>query len=168
MKHAGRNPTVREGADPIRVPQIDLDAELAVQTACLRAAAAGLLRSAHDCSDGGLAVALAECCFSSLNRPGVGAEIDITGDLDVATLLFSETPSRIILSLDPSALSNIEEIAAAAGCPMTLLGSVGSDLLRIKSDGKALIEIKVAEMETAWRSSLKDKLQAEAMAAGAE
>jgi phosphoribosylformylglycinamidine synthase len=55
--------------DDGRVPVLDLKAELAVQTACLRAAAAGLLRSAHDCSDGGLAVALAECCFSSLNRP---------------------------------------------------------------------------------------------------
>jgi phosphoribosylformylglycinamidine synthase len=164
----GRNPTAREGADPIRVPQIDLNAEIAVQTACLRAAAAGLLRSAHDCSDGGLAVAIAECCFSSLNRRSVGAEIDITGDHDVATRLFSETPSRIIISFDQSALGNIEEIVAATGCPLTLLGNVGSDVLRIKSDGEAIIEIEVARMETAWRSSLKEKLQAEAMAAGAE
>jgi len=151
-----------------RVPVLDLEAELAVQTACLRAAAAGFLRSAHDCSDGGLAVALAECCFSSLNRRSVGAGIDITGDYDFATRLFSETPSRIIISFDQSALGNIEEIIAVAGCPMTLLGNVGSDLLRIESDGETMIELEVAEMETAWRSSLKDKLQAEAMAAGAE
>jgi phosphoribosylformylglycinamidine synthase len=154
--------------DDGRVPVLDLKAELAVQTACLRAAAAGLLRSAHDCSDGGLAVALAECCFSSLNRPAVGAEIDIAGDFDVATRLFSETPSRIIISFEQSALGNLEEIVAAAGCPMTLLGNVGSDLLRIESEGETVLELQVAEMETAWRSSLKDKLQAEAMAAGAE
>src|SRR5207247_4442860 len=75
----------------MRVPSLDLDAERAVQTACLRAAQNGLVRSAHDCSDGGLAVALAECCFSSLGREAFGADIDITGESDLATRLFSET-----------------------------------------------------------------------------
>ncbi|HSQ24297.1 MAG TPA: phosphoribosylformylglycinamidine synthase subunit PurL [Pyrinomonadaceae bacterium] len=164
IEESSTDQLIRDG----RVPVLDLEAELAVQTACLRAAAAGLLRSAHDCSDGGLAVALAECGFSSLNRRSAGADIDITGDYDIATRLFSETPSRIIISFDQSALGNIEEIVAAAGCPMTLLGNVGSDLLRIESDGETVIELEVAAMETAWRSSLKDKLQAEAMAAGAE
>ena len=151
-----------------RVPALDLEAERAAQTACLRAAEAGLLRSAHDCSDGGLAVALSECCFSSLNREAFGADIDITGEDDIVTRLFSETPSRIIVSFDQSALGDIEEIVAAASCPMTLLGNVGSDRLRIESDGEEVIQLDVAEMESAWRSSLKDKLQAEAMAAGAE
>jgi phosphoribosylformylglycinamidine synthase II len=166
--------SVIEGASTDRfisngqVPRLDLDAEVAVQTACLRAAEAGLLRSAHDCSDGGLAVALAECCFSSQNRPAFGADIDITGEYDLATRLFSETPSRIIISFDQSALGDIEEIVAAASCPMTLLGNVGSDRLRIESDGQEVIQLDVAEMENAWRSSLRDKLQAEAMAAGAE
>ena len=63
-----------------RVPALDLEFERAVQTACLRAAEAGLLESAHDCSDGGLAVAIAEDCFSSLNRPALGADVDLTGD----------------------------------------------------------------------------------------
>src|SRR5204863_6653597 len=103
------------------VPQLDLNLELAVQSACLRAAEAGLLKSAHDCSDGGLAVAIAECCFSSLNRAAFGADVDITGEYDLATRLFSETPSRIIISFDESALGDIEEIVAAAACPMTLL-----------------------------------------------
>src|SRR6266496_4850640 len=151
-----------------RVPVLDLELERAVQTACLRAAEAGLLRSAHDCSDGGLAVALAECCFSSLNGPPFGADIDVTGEYDIATRLFSETPSRIIVSFDESSLGDIEEIGAAASCPMTLLGTVGSDRLRIESDGEEVIQLDVAEMENAWRSSLKEKLQAEAMAAGAE
>jgi phosphoribosylformylglycinamidine (FGAM) synthase-like enzyme len=151
-----------------RVPALDLETELAVQTACLRAAEAGLLRSAHDCSDGGLAVALAECCFSSLNRDTFGADIDITGDYDVATRLFSETPSRIIVSFDESALGDIEVIVAAASCAMTLLGNVGSDRLRIESDGEEVIQVDVGELEKAWRSSLKNKLQAEVLAAGAE
>jgi phosphoribosylformylglycinamidine synthase len=160
----GSDPSASEGA----VPHLDLDAELAVQTACLRAAENGLLRSAHDCSDGGLAVALAECCFSSNNRPAFGADIDITGECDLATRLFSESPSRIIISFDQALLGDIEEIVAAASCSMTLLGNVGSDRLRIESDGEEVIQLDVAEMENAWRSSLKDKLQTEAMAAGAE
>jgi len=152
----------------IRVPKLNLETELAVQLACLRAAQNGLLRSAHDCSDGGLAVALAECCFSSLNQEALGADIDITGEYDVATRLFSESPSRIIISFDQALLGEIEEIVAAASCSMTLVGNVGSDRLRIESDGEEVIQLDIAELETAWRASLKDKLQAEAMAAGAE
>jgi phosphoribosylformylglycinamidine synthase II len=176
----GRNQTIREGAKAnviegtlshgrvSAVPLLDLEAEKSVQTACLRAAEAGLLRAAHDCSDGGLAVALAEMCFSSLNRQAFGADIDLTGEYDVATRLFSETPSRIIISFDESAMGDIEEIVAAASCPMTLLGNVGADRLRIESDGEEIIQLDVAEMETTWRTSLAAKLQAEAMAAGAE
>jgi phosphoribosylformylglycinamidine synthase len=85
------------------VPHLDLNRELAVQSACLRAAEAGLLKSAHDCSDGGLAVALAECCFSSLNHEAIGAEIQLTSNYDGAIELFSETPSRIIISFAESA-----------------------------------------------------------------
>jgi phosphoribosylformylglycinamidine synthase len=151
-----------------QVPVLDMKTERAVQTACLHAAEAGLLRSAHDCADGGMAVALAECCFSSLNRKTIGADVDLPGDYDVATRLFSETPSRIIISFAESTQSEIELIAAAAGCPMTLIGKVGSDQLRIRSDGEEVIQLDVAEMEVAWRSSLKEKLQAEVLAAGAE
>jgi len=151
-----------------RVPALDLEAEQVVQLACLRAARNGLLRSAHDCSDGGLAVALAECCFSSINHERLGADIDIAGEYPIATRLFSETPSRIIISFDQALLGDMEEIVAAAGCSMTILGNVGSDRLRIESDGEEVIQLDVAEMEETWRSSFGAKLQAEAMAAGAE
>src|SRR5207245_2273960 len=164
----GSSPTVREGSIAAKVPALDLDAELAVQTACLRAADNGLIRSAHDCSDGGLAIALAESCFSSHGREAFGADIDITGEFDLATRLFSETPSRIIISFDQALLGDIEEIVAAASCPMTLLGNVGSDRLRIESDGEEVVQMDVTEMENAWRSSLKQKLQAEVLAASAE
>jgi phosphoribosylformylglycinamidine synthase len=160
--------SVTQGAVGDHVPRLDLSAELAVQTACLGAAQKGLLRSAHDCADGGLAVALAECCFSSLNREALGADIDITGEYDITTRLFSESPSRIIISFDQALLGDIEKVVAAAGCPMTLLGNVSSDRLRIESDGDEIIQLDVAEIERAWRSSLAEKLQAEAMAAGAE
>jgi len=165
---AGEYLKVIKGTAGDRVPQLDLEAELAVQTACLNAAQKGLLRSAHDCSDGGLAVALAECCFSSLNREVFGADIDLTGEYDVATRLFSESPSRIVVSFDQALLGEMEEVVAAAGCQMTLLGNVGSDRLRIESDGEEIVQLDVAEMESAWRSSLANKLETEAMAAGAE
>ena len=150
------------------VPKLNLDLERAVQTACLEAAEAGLLRSAHDCSDGGLAVTLAECCFSSLNHEAIGADVDITGEYDLPIRLFSETPSRIIVSFDESAQGEIGRIAASAGCSMIILGTVGADRLRIASDGKEVVNLRIAEMESAWRLSLKQKLRAEVLAAGAE
>ena len=166
---AGSSPTVREGAN---VPYLDLNLELAVQAACLRAAEAGLLRSAHDCSDGGLAVALAESCFSSLNRQAMGAEITLKSPVSSlqppASLLFSESPSRIIISFAESARSEIERIAEAVDCPMTILGTVGSNRLRITSNSEEAVDLPIADLERAWRSSLQQKLQAEAMAAGAE
>jgi phosphoribosylformylglycinamidine synthase len=171
-EYASGNPTVREGAPAEVVPVLDLQRELAVQTACLRAAEAGLLKSAHDCSDGGLAVALAESCFSSLNREAIGADISLKSQVSSlqspASLLFSESPSRIIISFAESAREEIQRIAEAANCPMTILGTVGSNRLRITSDDEEAVNLPVAELERAWRSSLQQKLQAEAMAAGAE
>ena len=73
--------TTAEFAASGKVPELDLERELAVQKACLAAAEAGLLLSAHDCSDGGLAVALAESCFSSLGREAIGAEVNLEGTL---------------------------------------------------------------------------------------
>jgi phosphoribosylformylglycinamidine synthase len=169
---AGRRPTVREGSDSVQVPKLDLNLELAVQAAGLRAAEAGLLKSAHDCSDGGLAVALAESCFSSLNRQAMGVEISLKSQVSSlqspTSLLFSESPSRILISFAESDRDEVERIAAAAGAPFTILGTVGSTHLRFEIDGEEVINAPVQGLEHAWRSSLAQKLQAEAMAAGAE
>ncbi|HLO00300.1 MAG TPA: AIR synthase related protein, partial [Pyrinomonadaceae bacterium] len=154
------------------VPHINLELELAVQSVCLEAVEAGLLASAHDCSDGGLAVALAECCFSSLNRQSVGAEIALTIDSPVpllaTTMLFSESPSRIIVSFPSSSLASLEDLAARRRCPFTVIGQVGGDRLRIRLAEADLISASVAEMEKVWRGSLAKRLEAEVMAAGRE
>jgi phosphoribosylformylglycinamidine synthase len=150
------------------VPALDLELEKSVQETCLRAAESGLLRSAHDCSDGGLAVALAECCFSSLNREAVGAEVDLAGTLPLRARLFSESPSRIIVSFGEESLRQVEEIAARTGCPLTILGRTGGNNLSIKADGEEVVNLSVAELESAWRNSLASRLGAEVMAAGAE
>jgi phosphoribosylformylglycinamidine synthase II len=154
--------------DEASVPHLDLDLEMKVQQVCLEAAEAGLLQSAHDCSDGGIAVALAESCFSSLNRSGIGADVEITGSFPPTTLLFSESPSRIIVSFSESAREAIEEIARLKGCPFTILGTVGGNRLRINTDGATLIDGSVEQLESAWRTSLYKKLQTEVMAAGKE
>jgi phosphoribosylformylglycinamidine synthase len=151
-----------------RVPVLDLERERAVQEACLRAAHEGLLHSAHDCADGGLAVALAESCFSSLNRQAVGADVDLTGTLKTTARLFSESPSRVIVSFDESALGAMEEIAARSNCPLVMLGRTGTDRLHIEADGEEVIYARVDELEAAWRTSLGTKLRAEVLAAGAE
>jgi phosphoribosylformylglycinamidine synthase len=150
------------------VPVLDLALECAVQQVCLEAAEAGLLVSAHDCADGGLAVALAESCFSSLNRSGIGAEIAIESSLSTTSLLFSESPSRIILSFPASSLALLEDLAARAQCPLTVLGHVGGDRLRISTGGEEVISVVVNDVETVWRGSLAKKLEAEVMAAAAE
>jgi phosphoribosylformylglycinamidine synthase II len=154
------------------VPQIDLARERAVQAVCLAAAEAGLLASAHDCSDGGLAVALAECCFSSLNRVAIGAQISLAEPAAAASsaelALFSESPSRIILSFPQSSLTTIEELAAREACPLTLLGNVGGNMLRIERQGKEVVATDVEALEAVWRSSLAKRLEAEVMAAGKE
>ncbi|HEV7683269.1 MAG TPA: phosphoribosylformylglycinamidine synthase subunit PurL [Pyrinomonadaceae bacterium] len=148
------------------VPTLDLKLECAVQQVCLEAAEAGLLASAHDCADGGLAVALAECCFSSLNRSGVGAEVDIAEtSLSATTALFSESPSRIILSFPASSLALIEDLAARADCPLAILGRVGGSQLRIKIAGDEIVSVEVDELETVWRGSLASKLEAKVMTA---
>ena len=151
-----------------RVPQIDLQREVAVQAACLEAAEADLLNSAHDCSDGGLAVALAESGFSSLNTAAFGADVDLKGTISDINLLFSESPSRIIISFDERSLGAIEEIAARNNCPLTVLGHVKGARLCVTVNGDKTIDADIADLENVWRTSLGNKLRGEAMAAAME
>jgi phosphoribosylformylglycinamidine synthase len=146
------------------VPRLDLDDEKAVQKVCLEAIQAGLVRSAHDCSDGGLAVALAESCFSSYGRNAVGARIDLgehaklSGISDSAALLFSESPSRIIISLKPEHVSEVKGIAQQSGAACAVIGETGGEELIVARDGEPLIEASVASLEEAWSGALSSHL----------
>ncbi len=144
-----------------KVPSLDLERELAVQRACLEAAEAGLLLAAHDCSDGGLAVALAELCFSSLGRDAIGADVNLEGPLGPTSLLFSESPSRIVISFEPSDANTVQEIAERNNAPFAILGRVGGTRLKISISGQEAIEAEISDLETAWRNALSAKLQAE-------
>ena len=122
--------------------QLDLDQEKLVQETLLRLADQCLLNSAHDCSDGGLAVAIAECCFSSLGRKAMGSEIDLDSNgISAESLLFGETPSRIVISFKPE---NIENVKMSAGdCPFEVIGTVGSDNLNISINQEKKIKASI-------------------------
>jgi phosphoribosylformylglycinamidine synthase len=151
-----------------RVPVLDLEIERAVQETCLNAAHEGLLSSAHDCSDGGLATALAECCFSTLNNESIGAVVELGGTLPIVSLLFSETPSRIIISFNETELDSIKKMALNNGCELTVLGRTGGEDLVISADDEEFINHNVKKIEESWREALGAKLQAEVLVAGAE
>ena len=140
-----------------RVPEIDLDLEKKVQAAVLRLADEMLLGSAHDCSEGGLVVAIAESCFSSLNREGIGATIElVSGELTPEAVLFAETPSRVVISFSPENLDRVRGIAGEL--PFAVIGTVGDDVLKIAVDGEAKITAPINELESIWESSLATRL----------
>jgi phosphoribosylformylglycinamidine synthase II len=144
-------------------PQIDLARERNVHEACLRANDEGLIASAHDCAEGGLAVTLAESCFSSLNRASIGARIELNEDesLTDAAQLFSESPSRIVVSFRAENAERVREIAAQAGCPFKIIGTVGGEDLSIAIGAREVVAQKVDELEKIWRRALHDKLVVE-------
>jgi len=112
-----------------------------------------------------LAVTLAELCFSSLGRNAIGADVTLASDLPAATLLFSETPSRIVISFDPSEEKSVQEIAERNNAPFTIIGRVGGSGLRIKSNQETIVEASVAKLESTWREGLTNKLHADALVA---
>jgi len=135
------------------VPQVDLNVEKRLHDILLTLSDNCLLSSAHDCSDGGLAVAIAECCFSSLGKRAIGAEIELKSkDLSAEAVLFGETPSRIVVSLSEANLDKVRELAGAH--PFEVIGRVGGSELSISLPGNASFSCSVSELQDAWRTSL--------------
>ncbi len=140
------------------LPRVDLAQEKLVQQTLLYLAEEMLIKSAHDCSDGGLAVTIAECCFSSLGRSAIGAEIKLTNnDLPPESLLFGETPSRIVISFAPENLSRIKTLAGS--CPFEVIGTVTGTRLKIELNDSEKISATVADLELHWKNALGDKLE---------
>ncbi len=135
------------------LPPLDLARERAVQAACLAAIEAGCVRSAHDCAEGGLAVALAECCITGPRR--LGAEVDVPGGARLDERLFGEAPSRILLSVAPEERARLEQIVREWAVPVTVLGRVGGDRLTIRVDGAARVTAGVDAMAEAFTRSFE-------------
>jgi phosphoribosylformylglycinamidine synthase len=134
-------------------PWIDLRLERAVQQCCLKAIEKRIIRSAHDISEGGLAVALVECCAGGPER-ALGARIELREMMRADALLFGESPSRIIVSLRERDLSRLQEIAGREGAPIQVMGEVGGSRLVVQP----LIQLPVEELKSIWSSSLEKRL----------
>jgi phosphoribosylformylglycinamidine synthase len=146
-----------------RPPAIDLEAERALQTLLVDLADRRLVGSAHDCSDGGLAVTLAECCFDA---GGMGAEIsiapaDVSRDaaMNLAAALFSESASRVVVSTNLDTVAGVLERAAAAGVPARVVGRTGGHLLRIAVGGQLAIDLPVDDAERRWSGAIERYFQ---------
>jgi len=130
-------------------PWTDLRFEQGVQSCCLEAIENGILRSAHDISDGGLGVALAECCVGGPDKP-LGARIDTHEMIRGDALLFSESQSRIVVSLEEKHLNELQEIAAKQHVPARVIGAVGGTRLTIQP----LLQLPVEELRSVWATGL--------------
>jgi len=127
-----------------RPPAVDLEAERRLASLAAAAAAAGLLASAHDLSDGGLAIALAESCL----RGGLGCSVTLPGDPFAA--LFSESAGRALISVAPGHEAEFSALCAEHGVPATLIGVTAGDTLTVE----AAFEIPLTELERTWTSTL--------------
>ncbi|MBU4350410.1 phosphoribosylformylglycinamidine synthase subunit PurL, partial [bacterium] len=128
-------------------PQIDLSLEKSVQDACRESIQAGIISSAHDCADGGLAVTLAECCITG--KKGAKVKINNTNIRNDA-LLFGETQSRIVVSLPVKNLDSLKGIVNKYEAPIQILGKVEGNSLKIDN----LIDIEVEQLKKAWERDI--------------
>ncbi len=138
-------------------PKLDVAREAAVGRACRALVAAGLIASAHDCSEGGLAVALAESCIQPA-RPGaplVGATIKLDDTFRPDLLLFGEAPSRIVVSFPPEREAEVRAIADREGAPMTVIGATGGRRLSIYQQSSRIVDVAVDELAAAWRGGFR-------------
>ena len=125
---------------------IDLSAEKSLHDLLIRAIGRGLLKSAHDCSDGGLAVTLAESCI--IGGKGFKGDLPAHGRLDAA--LFGEAQSRAVVSIVPGAVRKLEEMAFKHGVPVTRLGTVGGGRFILKG----LSDLPVNDLVKAWSGGI--------------
>ncbi|MNM15320.1 Phosphoribosylformylglycinamidine synthase 2 [compost metagenome] len=134
-----------------RPPAIDLATERKLLDAVLGAIKKGLVASAHDLSEGGLAAALAESCISG--RVGANVELSVSGlRSDVA--LFSESQSRILLTAASAKAEELRACIEAAGVPVRNIGTVGGERLRVHLDGASALDEPVSELTTIWEDAI--------------
>jgi phosphoribosylformylglycinamidine synthase len=157
---ASRFLKVCHGRKAGRPPRLDIERELAVQNAVRELIRAGLLRSAHDCSEGGLAVALAESCF---NPDGLlGAQIELA---DVSTapaiVLYNESQSRIVISCAPEHAGNVMSMLKSENVPHQRIGAVGEKTLSIKTSGEEF-SWPIETIHDDWFNAIRRAIESEA------
>jgi phosphoribosylformylglycinamidine synthase len=137
-------------------PAIDLDSEKHVIEALVALAGTGLLRSAHDVSDGGAAATVAECCFASADAGALlGAEVNLEGHGPAEAVLFGERGGRVVVSVAQSDIARVQEIAREYGVAARRIGRVGRDELRIRYNGTIAVSAPVEELRAVWANALE-------------
>jgi len=133
-------------------PKLDLTSEHALQQLLVAAAQDRLMASAHDCAEGGLAVALCESAFPL----GLGAEVTLTEPegIRLDALLFGESQSRVVVSVIPRSLPAMRALCAQLSVPCTEIGQVTANKIVVRVNGAAVIDMPVAELALAWRSTI--------------
>ena len=140
-----------------RPPRLDVERELAVQNAVRDLIRAGLVRSAHDCSEGGLAVALAESCFNPQGLFGAKVEIADAAHRAAATILFNESQSRIVISCAPSDAEKVFAMLRAKNIPSERLGEVTRDTLSINE-----FSWPIAQIHDDWFNAIRRAVESDA------
>ena len=136
-------------------PAIDLKLEKGVQKTTLEAIEKGLVQSAHDCSEGGIAVALAESCISNPLKK-LGAVINLAyGRMRADALLFGESQSRVIMSAKEKNVKKILQIAKKNKTPVAIIGEVKGSALIINN----LINISVNELHDIWNGAIESRIK---------
>jgi phosphoribosylformylglycinamidine synthase subunit PurL len=139
-------------------PELDLEKESTLQRALIAMIQQGLVESAHDCSSGGLAVALAESGFAK----GIGVKVDAAShELPPEFVLFGEDASRIVLSCDPAQVFRIKEVAVEYGLLADTLGETVSGQFEISLDGAVVVSASVKELSEAYEGALEKALVAD-------
>jgi phosphoribosylformylglycinamidine synthase II len=137
-------------------PELDLEKEAALQKAIIQLLQDGVLDSAHDCADGGIAVALAEKTFPK----SVGGRVDVASHgLAAEFVLFGEDASRILVSCDPANVLQIQSVAEKFGIAADVLGQTIPDKLEILVDGRAVVSAAVSELNNAYETALESALR---------
>jgi phosphoribosylformylglycinamidine synthase II len=141
-------------------PQLDLEKEAALQKAVIELIQQGLVESVHDCSDGGVAVALAEKAFAK----GIGARVNlVSGGLPAEFVLFGEDASRILLSCDAGKVAGIQRVAGKFGIFADVVGETGLDRVEILVDGEVIVSAAVSELSSGYEGALEAALRAESV-----
>lgn len=138
------------GVSEGRPPELNLDTEKKLLGGVLKAIQSGLVQSAHDVSEGGLAAVLAESCISG----NVGASVQWSTDLRNDVALFSESQSRIVLSVSPDRKNALEKLLQEAGVPFTAFGVVGGNKLSININGASALEESVEALKSVWEDAI--------------
>jgi phosphoribosylformylglycinamidine synthase subunit PurL len=137
-------------------PELDLEKEAALQKAVIELIQQGLAESVHDCSDGGLAVALAEKTFAK----GVGARVNLASNgLPAEFVLFGEDASRIVLSCVPEKVGRIQQMSEKYGVVADVLGETIPERLEISLDGRVVLSATVSDLNGAFESALEATLR---------